>query len=552
MTEIDAPLDLDTISEIPLLRRVLGPVLKARAEREGERVYMRFGERSWSFRETDALVRDVSRGLMDLAVAKGERIALLLPNHPGFIFSWWAINLCGGVSVPVNPSYSGIMLDYVLEDSDPCGVVTSAALLPLVAQLGEKRRSRLRFIVLVDDALPATLPEGLPEVMTLQALREGGAARGGPSEVVLDFHDIHCVSYTSGTTGPSKGALIPNGQYFGSSTVFIRSVGLSSRDIVYTPLPLFHGLASRLGALPAWMVGAEYVLGERFSASRFWHEATACGATVAHTLFSLTNMLSAQPPGPQDRAHQVRALYNATCDPVFEERFGVRMCEAYGMTEVGLTQYTRWPDRRPGSCGRTHEDWEARIVDDRGLDVPVGTPGQILLRPRLPGIITKGYINKPQETARAFQDLWFHTGDWGRQDEDGWFYFMSRHKDRIRRRGENVSPTDIENILLRHPAIGDCAALAHPAREGEDDVRAVLVPRAGHAPRPEDIMDWLTGRMPFFMMPRYIEFMDVLPRNPAGKVEKYKLLDAGLADHAWDREAVGYVVDRNAAPKALD
>ena len=544
MSQIDGPLDLDTISEIPLLQRVLGPILEARAQREGDRVYMRFGDLSWSFRETNALVRDLSCGLLGLGLAKGERVALFLPNHPYFIFTWWAINLAGGASVPTNPNFTSLLLEYVLEDSDVIGIVTTAALLPVVQQLSERRRRKLRFVTIVEDEVPDALRQGLPSVMSVEDLRQRGRARGGPSEIPLDFQDVHCVSYTSGTTGPSKGAIIPNGQYFYSSCVFLRAVGLNRDDVLFTNLPLFHGLASRLGALPAWMVGAEYVLGTRFSASRFWQEVTECNATVAHTIFTLPNMLMAQSPGPHDRAHRLRAMYNANHDPEFERRFGVRLFEAYGMTEVGLPIYTRYPHRKPGSCGRIHEDWEARIVDERGLDVPIGTPGQIVLRPKLPGIMMKGYVNKSEETARVTQDLWFQTGDWGKQDQDGYFYFTNRHKDRIRRRGENVSPMEVENIILGHPEIADCAALAFPAREGEDDIRVVLVTQPDTTPTPTEIMDWLRGRMPYFMMPRYIEFVPVLPRNPAGKVEKYKLIEAGLPPDTWDREAAGYVIRR--------
>jgi crotonobetaine/carnitine-CoA ligase len=242
-------------------------------------------------------------------------------------------------------------------------------------------------------------------------------------------------------------------------------------------------------------------------------------------------------------------MYNSNHDPEFEERFQVRLCEAYGLTEVGLTHYTRFPERRPGSCGRTHEDWEARVVDERGMAVQDGEVGEIVLRPRLPAIMMDGYINKADETLRATRDLWFHTGDYGRRDADGYYYFVSRAKERIRRRGENITPSEVERIIAGHPAIADCAALAHPARDGEDDVRVVVVARDPSAPpAPSALMDWLQGRMPYFMMPRYIEFAAELPRNPAGKLEKYKLLDAGLASDTWDREVEGYVIQRGTRP----
>ena len=542
--------DLDTIHELPLTQRVLGPILRARAERDPHRVYMRFGDKAWTFAQTHDLVRDAARGLLGLGLEKGDRIGLFMPNHPSFIFGWYATNLTGGVTVPINPGFTSLMLDYVLQDAQVRGLFTTADLLPVLEALSLERRAQLRFVVVVDD-LAAGCGPGLPAPMSLDDLCEAGRAHGGPGEVPLNFRDIHSIMYTSGTTGPSKGAVVPNGHYFSASCTFLRAVKLTRDDILYTPLPLFHGLASRLGALPALLVGAQYVLAPRFSATRFWEEVTDCGATVAHTVFTLPAMLKAQPPGRYDRAHSLRAMFNSNHDPEFEQRFGVRLCEAYGLTEVGLTHYTRYPDRRPGSCGKAHEDWEARIVDDLGVEVPVGEPGQIVVRPRLPGIMMDGYVNKPAETARVTRDLWFHTGDFARRDADGYYYFMSRHKDRIRRRGENVSPLEVESILCRYPEIVDCAALAHPAQEGEDDIRVVLVAKAGTTPSPRAVMDWLAGRMPVFMMPRYIEFALALPRNPVGKVEKYKLLEAGLAAHAWDRQAQGYVLQRDAKPQPV-
>ena len=540
--------DLDTIYELPLNQRVLGPILRARAERDPDKIYIRFGDKAWTFAQTFDKVSNIARSLASLGLEKGQRVGLFMPNDPCFIFGWYGTNLAGGVTVPINPAFTSILLDYILEDAEVQGLFTTVDLLPVVESLSPQRLAKLRFVVVTGEASPPSIP-GLTPPITLENLCQAGAKEGQNIEVALNFRDTHSIMYTSGTTGPSKGAVVPNGHYFAASCTFLRAVKLSRDDILYTPLPLFHGLASRLGALPCLLVGAEYVLAPRFSATRFWKEVTDCGATVAHTVFTLPAMLKAQPTGPFDRTHRLRAMFNSNNDPEFEERFGVRLCEAYGLTEVGLSHYTRYPERRPGSCGKVHEDWEARIVDDQGIEVPVGQPGQIVLRPRLPGIMMDGYVNKPEETARVTQDLWFHTGDFARCDADGYYFFLSRHKDRIRRRSENVSPLEVESILCRHPDISDCAALAHPAQEGEDDIRVVLVAKPGSAPQARAVMDWLAGRMPVFMMPRYIEFIAALPRNPVGKVEKYKLIDAGLAVDAWDRQAHGYVIARNAKPQ---
>ena len=536
---------LESVHTLPLEKRVLGPILRARAEREGERVYMRFGERAWSFAATERIARNVARAFRDAGLAKSERVGLFLPNLPEFILSWFGCNLAGGATVPINPTYTAHLLDYVLGDSDVRGLVTTPALLEVVAALPAERLARLRFIILAGGENGVQVGAGAPRTLGFDAIAAGDGVGLPDPEIALDFRDLHSIMYTSGTTGPSKGAMVPNGHYFSASCTFLRAVNLQRDDILFTPLPLFHGVASRLGALPSFMVGAEYVLAPRFSASQFWGQVTACRATVAHTIFTLPVMLKAQPPGEYDRAHRVRVMYNSGLDPEFESRFGVRLIEAYGLTEVGLSHYSPYSERRPGSCGKTHEDWESRLVDERGMEVPVGEVGLMLLRPRLPSIMMDGYVNKPLETLRMFKDLWLQTGDYLRRDADGYHYFVSRARERIRRRGENISPAEIEAIAGGHPAVADCAALAHPAREGEDDVRLVVVRKPGHPLAALQLMDWLKERTPHFMMPRYVEFLPTdLPRNPAGKVEKYKLLDAGLAADVWDREAHGYVIRR--------
>jgi crotonobetaine/carnitine-CoA ligase len=362
-------------------------------------------------------------------------------------------------------------------------------------------------------------------------------AEGDEPEEPATYRDIHSVMYTSGTTGPSKGVLISNAQFFSSACVFLRAVGLTRDDVLFTPLPLFHGLASRLGVLPALMVGAHVVIAERFSGSRFFEQAAECGATVGHTIFTIPPILKAQPPGPFDRGHRLRCMYNAHHDPEFEARFGVRLVEAYGMTETGLVMFTDYPARKEGSTGRIHDDFEVRLVDEFDMPVPLGQPGEIVLRPKLPFIMMQGYLDKPADTIRAWRNLWFHTGDIAREDEEGYFYFVDRVKERIRRRGENISSWDVEHYVGAHPAISECAAVPHPAPQGEDDVRVVAVLKEGERLEPAALMDWLKARMPSFMLPRYLEFVATLPRSPTSKIEKYKITSGGLGPSAWDREA---------------
>jgi carnitine-CoA ligase len=206
------------------------------------------------------------------------------------------------------------------------------------------------------------------------------------------------------------------------------------------------------------------------------------------------------------------------------------------MTETGLIVFTDYPDRREGAAGRLHEDWEAIIVDENDVPVPAGSVGEIAVRPRRPFIMMQGYLEKPDATIQACRNLWFHTGDMARVDEDGYFYFVDRKKDRIRRRGENISSWDVENFVGAHPDVAECVALPYPADAGEDEVRVVVVFKDGALVTPVDLAAWLEDRMPAFMLPRYIEEMSELPRNPTSKVEKYKLVERGLGPDTHDRE----------------
>ena len=326
-------------------------------------------------------------------------------------------------------------------------------------------------------------------------------------------------------------------QAIDAGCTYVHATELGADDVVYTPFAFFHGMSTRLGVVPALLVGAHVVVGERFSASRYWQEATECGATVGQTLPTMTALLKALPPGPYDRAHKVTRMYNSRADEDFERRFGVRLVEAYGMTEIGLVIYSGFPDRRPGAAGKLHPDWEMGIFDEHDNPVGAGQPGELVFRPKAPWLMSPGYIGRPEATVEATRNLWFHSGDIGRQDEDGYVYFIDRRKERIRRRGENISSFDVESLVSSHPDVRECAALAYPAAHGEDDVRIIVVAAEGSALTAGALYEWLTGVMPRYMLPRYIEFTQTLPRTATNKIEKFQLKDRGLGPDAWDREA---------------
>jgi crotonobetaine/carnitine-CoA ligase len=359
------------------------------------------------------------------------------------------------------------------------------------------------------------------------------AAGGGAA-----YDDLHCVVYSSGTTGPSKGIMISNAHAVAKAFEVIEICGFTEDDVLYSPLPLFYSMGLLRGVLSVAITGGSIVLRDRFSVSAYWDEARRTGATVGHTVFSLPAMLKSQPPAPSDRDHRLRCMFNARHDPEFEDRFGVRLIEGYGLTEAGNAIFSRRAEPSvPDSCGTVSEEWEVRLADEYGEEVPVGSIGEILIRPREPHRLMLGYLNKAETTVAAFRDLWFRTGDLASRDDSGHYFYVGRTKEMIRRRGQNISAWELEQVVSRFPAIAEVAALAHPAEIGDDDVRLVVAPAPGATLDLAALADFCEERLPAFMVPRYLEVRKELPKTPSGRIEKYKLLADGMSGTTLDRHA---------------
>jgi crotonobetaine/carnitine-CoA ligase len=290
------------------------------------------------------------------------------------------------------------------------------------------------------------------------------------------------------------------------------------------------------------------VLADRFSASRFWDDVRHYGATQFNYLGGVIPILAKQPPKPDDLDNPVRIALGAGCPQTVmeevEKRFGIKCLEGFGMTEIGIPVHVRVNDRRPGSCGKPLDIYEIKLFDDQDNEVPAGEAGEIVFRPREPFVMMLGYYNMPDKTAESFRNLWFHTGDLAKRDEDGYFYFVDRKKDALRRRGENISSFEVERAVNSHPSVLESAAVAVPSEVGEDEVKICVVLRPGVTLTPEELIRHCNDRMPYFAVPRYVEFMESLPKTPTERVEKYKLKQAGITANTWDREKAGIQLTR--------
>jgi carnitine-CoA ligase len=526
-----------TFATGPTGRVVLAPhqrhparLLAWQAHLRGSSPFVTLGGQTWSYAATQAQVLRVAAALAQQGVGDGARVGLLLPNCAEFVFMWFACAHLGAAIVAINPQFRGQLLDNALGSAGCSVAVLHAVSADALASLSPIVAEGIRTVFAIDAA--SARVKGAIALADCDAVLDHAHA-----QAVGDHRSVQVVAFTSGSTGPAKGVLITHAQALDSACTYIHAMALVAEDTLYTPFAFFHGMSTRLGIMPALLVGAHVVIAEKFSASRYWQEAAACGATVAQTLPPMTAMLKALPASERDRKHSVTRMYNSRADEEFEGRFGVRLVEAYGMTEIGLPIYSAFPQRRQGSAGKIHPDWEMAIVDEADQPVAPGTTGELVFRPRQPWLMMQGYVGRPDATVEAWCNLWFHSGDIGRQDEDGWIYFIDRRKERIRRLGENISSFDVESLVSAHPDVRECAALAYPAALGEDDVRIVVVTAEGSALGAATLHDWLVGVMPRYMVPRYIEFARALPRTATNKIEKVKLKDAGLAPDVWDCES---------------
>jgi crotonobetaine/carnitine-CoA ligase len=327
-------------------------------------------------------------------------------------------------------------------------------------------------------------------------------------------------------------------------------LSVTEDDTLYTCLPLFHTNALNT-FFQALVTGASYELGPRFSASRFWKRVTDAGATVTYLLGAMVSILSGRDPGPYDRAHSVRITLAPATPPAliaeFEERFGVAIVDGHGMTETNIVIGPRDGEQKPGFMGRVMPDFDARVVDEDDTPVPDGTAGELVMRSDHPYAFATGYWQMPEETVTAWRNLWFHSGDRVIRRSDGYYQFIDRIKDVIRRRGENVSAWEVEQALLQHPQIVMAAVFPVPSPLGEDDVMARVVLHEGAILDPADIVGFLETRLAPFAIPRYIDIAADLPLTENGKVRKYVLRERGVSRSTWDREtsqrAQGFTTD---------
>jgi len=491
--------------------RTLPLLLEQQAERWAERPLVRSGGTSLTVEQTRRLAARRAGALAAAGVEAGDRVAVLSENRLEVLELWLGCAWRGAIFVPVNTALRGPGLAHVLHDSG----ARVLAVEPELARHVESPPS----IVWPIEALPPLGDEIHPH-----------PARPEETAAVL---------YTSGTTGPSKGVSCPHAQWYWWAVHTGEILGVDADSVLYTSLPLFHTNALNTFC-QALVSGATFVVGPRFSASAFWSRLTEADATHTYLLGPMVSILLRREPTELDRAHRVGVALApgtpAELHAPFRERFGVKLIDAWGSTETNCVIANELGDIRPGMMGVVRDGFAARVDD---------ATGELLVRADEPLAFATGYFGRPDATTEAWRDGWFHTGDRVARDDDGRFRFVDRIKDAIRRRGENISSWEVEETLVSHPDVAAAAAVGVPSELGEEEVLACVVPRAGAALDPAELIRFCDGRLAYFAIPRYVEIVDALPLTPSGKIEKYRLRERGVTEATWDRERAGYTLSRS-------
>jgi carnitine-CoA ligase len=485
---------------------------------------------TWGYGEFEARVRTWAARLAGLGVGEGDTVVVLLTGRPEAITIWLALARLGAIEVPLNPAYQGNLLTHMITNAGARVAITDEAHIDPVLAI-ESELPELERIVTLDGATRAA------GSLAVTAAGDLDSSAAVPDRTAQPW-EVACVMYTSGTTGPSKGVVVPWAQVYMTSTGSIPLDDLTDADHWYIPYPLFH-MAGKMCVGAAALRGSKAVIRGRFSLSRFWADIDEHECTSALLIGTVPQLVNSRERRPDDASHH---LVNAEMAPMpadpadFAARFGVRVCTIFNMTELSCPVMTRFDPFPPESVGRLRDGYEIRIVDEHDMEVPTGTIGEITVRSRWPWVMNLGYWRMPEKSIEAWLNGWFHTGDAGYVDADGFYYFVDRLKDAIRVRGENISSMELEAEIGEFPGVGEVAAIGVPAEMGEEDVAAFVVPEAPDLD-PAALHAFCAERLPAFMVPRYVAVVDSLPKTPTEKVRKPVLRESWDPASTWDAKA---------------
>jgi crotonobetaine/carnitine-CoA ligase len=533
--------------------------LLARLESDPDREYLDVNGTKLTAASVWADANRVANTVRALGIGPHERVATLVENSPEMVLAWWGTVIGGQVSVPINTAYKGDYLRHQLRDSGARVLFVESGLLGRATDVvGDIEQ--LEHLVVIDDP-DATDAAEIPDAVagaTVHRWSDVLRTSADVTSVDIRASDIGTFVYTGGTTGPSKGCVLSHNYHYELAAQIGHCWGRTADDVCWTPLPLFHFNALTTAVLGALVFGGRSAIYRRFSVSNFWPEMNRVGATMTSTLGTMAYLLAHDVDRPEmprsgaPEANTTLKLIGAAplpveVDDLIRTRFGVdTFSGAYGVTEASLVSWQPPGVRnKPNAAGVINTEYfDVRIFDDDDNELPRGTDGEIVIRPLRPHVMFEGYWGRPEATVETSRNWWYHTGDIGRIDEDDYLFFVDRKADYLRRRGENISSFEVERILMGHGALADVVVHAVPSQLTEDDLKITAIIAEGQSLTEADLFRWCIDQLPYFALPRYIEFRTELPRSPVGRVLKRELRTEGVTAATWDADASGITYEK--------
>jgi carnitine-CoA ligase len=517
-------------------------------ERAPDHKYLHFSNQSYTYAESYQEIIRLAQGLRELGVKPGDTVTMMLDNSADAVFIWHAITQIGAIAVAINTALKGDLLRHVVTDAASSVFIGEAAYIERLVKMANCVPNIRRAVA----RGASDTNVGPFKVSGLASIR---LEASGLPRVDARPSDICALLYTGGTTGLSKGCMISQNYLVQSA---LQNNGLVERradETWWNPLPIFHANLVATGIVGPMLQCATSSISERFSLNEFWPAIKESGARIA-SLNGTMQILVAKMPDTEEMREcrgQLRALHALPMpqdiERIWIERFGLEIAgvTAYGLTECHLV--THFPGgtcrgAKPGSAGKRSEEFDTRIFDDQDRQLGPGEVGEVVVRPLKPHRMFEGYWRRPEETLRAHRNMWFHTGDLGMFDEDGYLFFVDRKKDYLCRPGKNISSEEVEIAYRQHEEIAEVAVHAVFAKEGEDDLKVTAVLREGSSLTPRELFNWSIERIPCFALPRYIEFREELPKGPVGRVQKFQLREDGCTPTTWDRQKEGVFLEQ--------
>jgi len=511
-------------------------LLEEKAAKLGSRPFLMFRDKVFTYREMDLNANRLANWLEGLGGAPGAGLAIAMKNSPRWLDVFFGLEKLGMYTVPVNVALRGDQLAFILDNSEARILVVDHDLLPFYQAVADKVTGLEKVIVNTEGA-PAdfSVPEGMYDLDEAYA---AGVSTGKPA-VSYDPDDVCIIMYTSGTTGLPKGVVSRYKNTNVKALAIITRIICQKDEVSYTCYPLFHANALFLTVTTALHSEGKVALGEKFSASGFWDETRRYGATTFNGLGAVMPILMKQQRLPDDVDNPVRVVVSSGCPADiwrdFEQRFGLEIFEGYGAVDGGSVLITNFGTAPVGSMGKPIGA-KIRIVDEKGNDAPAGTPGELIC---YVGNKTSSveYFKNPDATSDKVRGEWLYTGDLCYLDEKGYVYFVGRNTESMRRRGENVSALEVENVILQHPDVLECAVYAVPSDLAEDDIMATLTTVEGKEVDVAALPAFLAGKIAHFAVPRYFRVVEELPKTETHRVIKKDLEKLGVTEDTYDAEA---------------